>query len=76
MLIHLLQSYVRQPVEVDQHFIGFLKAIKPVFKPMQQSNNYLHIGQFAESKTGIIYMQVHCSSAGKPDTFMDTYMCL
>lgn len=29
-LIHLLQSHVRQSVEVDQHFIGFLKAIKPV----------------------------------------------
>lgn len=29
-LVHLLQSHVRKSVEVDQHFIGFLKAIEPV----------------------------------------------
>lgn len=34
-VVHLLQSHVRQPVEVDQHFIGFLKAIKPVFTKQQ-----------------------------------------
>lgn len=35
-LVHLLQSYIRQPVEVDQHFIGFFKAIEPVFTIIQQ----------------------------------------
>lgn len=29
-LVHLLQSHVRQPIEVDQHFICFFKAVKPV----------------------------------------------
>lgn len=29
--VHLLQSHVGQSVEVDQHFIGFLKAIEPFF---------------------------------------------
>lgn len=29
-LVHLLQSHIRKSVEVDQHFIGFLKAIEPV----------------------------------------------
>ncbi len=38
-LVHLLQSHVGQPVEVDQHFICFLKAIKPVFRKIQQSKS-------------------------------------
>lgn len=34
-LVHLLQPDIRQPVEVDQHFVGFLKAVKPVFTIIQ-----------------------------------------
>lgn len=51
-LVHLLKSHVGQSVEVDQHFIGFLKAIEPFYKRIQQSNNYFHKPDCEEQTDG------------------------
>lgn len=63
-LIHLLQSHVRKPIKVDQHFVGFLKAIEPgrhdkatYFNPYENKGDPVFYGQGNHCLESYIFQQ-------------------
>lgn len=66
-LVHLLQPNVRKSVEIDQHFIGFLKAVKPFWHSRvgRQNKYYQGIKAFINKQKSNLFEFRNCQKTKK-----------